>query len=294
MERVMGQAPSPPPLDEPSVAASDGPDVDARGSWWGVVLVVLVSVGVVGGVVAVWWRIAPRPPGALERYVPLASGVTLSYRVTEPSGRARYQSSNVERLQGNNAVTQLDAPTLARVLALVAGGGPGDDVATQLERARQADTAGVTLARVTDTGYGASEAFTRTVTLLLLRPRSILAVSIGEQALDPPLPLLDVDAPIGLPRMANGTIAGRVSYTATLTLEAHEAVETPLGRQEDCLRVRLRWRYLQTDRYTLTWYCAGVGIARQESGDSAATRGTRSELIGASVPGLVTSVEPPG
>jgi eukaryotic-like serine/threonine-protein kinase len=257
--------------------------------WW-VLLALLALLGIVGSIVVVWWRATPGAPTALERYYPLADGVTLSYRIVNQNGTISYQSENIERLQGSRASSQLDSATFVRALEFIAPEtAPGAEPAQRTAPA--ANTASLTLARVTDITYDAG-GITRTTSLMVPKPEAAYGLSINGLAFDPPLPLLDAQMAIGDQRIVTGTVEQRYPYTATLALEAAEPIDTPIGHLEDCRRARLNLQLPWYDGYSRTWYCAGVGIARQEAGNTSEPGVQRYELIGAHVPGLVAGIPP--
>lgn len=250
-----------------------------RGSWWGVLLVLATLLGAAGGIVAIWLPVAPKPPALLETYYPLSSGVALSYRITRPDGSVSYRSESVERLQGYNALAQLDAAALGQLQAL------GLDLASL--------DVDVTLARVWETESDAGGVITHTNSLLAVQPEGVLALSIGSLAFNPPLLLLSSDFTAGQAHELDGDIDGAARYQATLVVEAQEAIDTPIGRLDDCQRVRFQLQTVGFESDTRAWYCAGAGLARQEYESSAEPGVTRYELIGVSAPGRVASVELP-
>lgn len=281
-------------MQEASTAPTRGPGALARAAeWLAVAMVLLTFACVIGGTLAAWWRVAPRPPTELERYFPHASGTTLSYSVSGEQAPRRYQSSSAELLEGNEAGAQLTARLLTRALSLSAGGAPTDDDDAMIARAQLAEVHALRVARIGDTLFEASGAFTPTVGLYLLLPRRVGLIAIDGQALDPPLPILDLDLAVGAATEATGSFDDALPYTATLTLEAREALDTPAGRLADCLRTRLELRIGEADALLVSWFCDGVGLARQESRPLGATAVDTYELIGANTPGLLARGELP-
>lgn len=258
----------------------------AGDSWLAVLMVLLTFVGVAGGTLLAWWPVAPHPPAPRERYYPLADGVTQSYRVRSPSGPELYQSSNTELLEGVEAGAQLPADLLTRALSLSAGGDPGDDDETMLARAQRADGDLLRVARVVDTTYAASGPFTQTVGLYLVLPERVGLIAVDDTAIDPPLPILDTAMEVGASQEATGTFAD-LPYTATLALEAQEAIDTPAGRLDDCLRTRLDLAVGRFDALLVSWFCDGVGLARQDARSLGEVETRRYELAAASAPGLL-------
>lgn len=255
-------------------------DSAGPGSWWGVWLVLLVLLGVVGGIIVAWLPVAAPPATALERYYPLANGLSLSYRVTHPDGRVSFQTENYERLQGNNATSQLDLTTLGQLAGL---GVNLEDI--QVE---------VTLARVTTTETDPGGTITRTTSLLALRPEGLRALSVGQSSFDPPLPILDGPLAVSGQRVITGLINATIPFTASLAMEAQEAIDTPVGRLDDCWRVRFGLLAGSYEASSLSWFCAGVGLARQEFTDTSRPGGaSRYELIALNAAGRVADVEPP-
>lgn len=259
----------------------------AIASWLAALLVAATFLCVTGGIVAAWWPVAPQPPSRLQRFWPLADGTTLSYTVAAADGATRYQSSNVELLEGNEAGSQLPAQLLSRGLALTAGGAPTDDAAAMIERAQAARWSDLRVARVSDTEYAAGAVFTRTVGLYLVLPESVGLIAVDDLTLDPPLPILDLSLGIGERRETAGSLGDTRAYSASLTLEAKEPVETPAGVFENCLRVRVEVAIDAQDSTQLNWYCPAIGLARQESRSFGATASDRYELAGGLAPGLL-------
>lgn len=274
---AQGEPPPAPDAAQPGAAG----DAARPGAWWGVWLVLLVLLGVAGGIIAIWLPVAAPPAGDLERYYPLANGLSLSYRLTHPDGRVTFQSENYERLQGNNAASQLDLTTLGQLAGL----------GVNLEDVQHVD---LTLARVTTTDYDPGGAITRTTNLLALRPEGLRILSLGQLSFDPPLPFLDIPLAVREPRLITGSINSATPFTATLAMEAQEALDTPVGRLDDCWRVRFGFLAGSYEASSLSWFCAGVGVARQENSDNSRPgEVSRLELIGLSAPGRVAGVEPP-
>lgn len=260
------------------------------GSWWGVLLILLALVGLAGGIVAAWWPAVPalHSPGEVERYYPLTSGTSLLYRVTSPDGAVRYRSSNVEQLPGSDVVPLLDVNSFVSLMTTL-----GLDVNDFDVDAAQATVAATRFARVVETEYAATGAFTTTTTLLLPGPASTRILWTGDITFDPPMPMLGDMSAVNAPQVFTGVVNRSVPYTATLVLEGYEALDTPVGHLEDCVRVRHRIVVPGYDGYDVTWYCAGIGAVQQEIGWTGDASYERSELVSVSAPGRVMAAAPP-
>lgn len=277
MQDAAASPPPPPPPARP------------RGERRAVVMVIVTFAGVIGATLLAWWRVAPHAPSDLERYFPHASGTSWSYAADGGSGPPLYQSSSAQLLVGNEAAAQLPADLLTRALALSAGGSPADDEQAMLADARRAEIHRLRVARITDTSFTASGAITPSVGLYLVLPERAGLLAIDGRPLDPPLPILDLALAPGESSETRGTLDGALPYTATLTLEAREPLATPVGQLADCLRTRLALQIGAADALLVSWYCDGVGLARQEGRQLGAAEARTYELVGGSTPRLLAS-----
>ncbi|NOK62911.1 MAG: hypothetical protein GFH27_549293n308 [Chloroflexi bacterium AL-W] len=257
-------------------------------SWGGVLLVLLISGFICAGIIVIWQPVGLQQTSGIQRYFPLVSGVTTSFRITDADETTTFLSTNVEILRGYNAGSQIDAQTLSRVLDLLS-----DNTNAQNDESADADPADIVLARISEKRYDATGTITPTNSLYFVSPDELTILSIDNQAFIPPLPLLDSRMQTDTSRTVTGTFDGSSPYTATLTLEAREVVDTPLGAIDDCVRVHLDLQIAQNTGFTRSWYCADIGIARQESQPLGETNRQEHALIGASTPGLVDHTNPP-
>lgn len=251
---------------------------DSRG-WRGVLLAAAVMCAVVLGIFGVWRQGLAGNVGDLERYYPLANGVTLTYRITHPDGAISYQSTNVERLPGADAIGLLDAASFGALMTIL-----GQDVNNfDVDAANNALTQ-ERFARVTDTEYRDSGAFTRTATLYLARPRVIGALRYENLSFDPPLPLLAEPLTLSQPQTVTGMINDVLPYTSALVVASRETIFSELGPFDDCLRVLSSIAIPDFEARSLSWFCAGMGLVRQENTDTATSGVKRFDIIGASTP----------
>ena len=260
-----------------------GPRTKLR-SWSGVLLVLLVSGFICAGIMLIWQPVGLQQPSEIERYFPPVTGATTSFRVTDSDETTTFVSTNMEILRGYNAGSQIDAQTLSRVLSLVA------DTASA---SSEADPADIVLARVSEKRYDSTGTITPTNSLYFVGANELTMLSLNNQAFVPPLPLLNSHMEPNTPQTFTGTFDGSSPYTATLTLEARESIDTPLDTLNDCIRIYLDLQIAQHTGFVRSWYCAGIGVARQESQPVGETTTQVYDLIGANTPGLIAHTTPP-
>lgn len=256
-------------------------DSNSPGSWRGVLLVLIVLVGMIAAIGGVWWQIAPHPPSDLERYLPNANGGSSRYRVTDANGAIHFRSSNVAQLSGTDVITGLDGNAFGSLLKTL-----GIDVQNfDVTRAQAAINAN-RFVQLTEIETDPAGVYTRTMSLLLPRATSWTILKSGTASFDPPLPIFDLVNPR---RQVIGKVNGSVPYTATLALENREAIDTSIGRMDDCLRVRRRIEIPGYGDETLTWYCSGVGVTREEYRVDGDPGIQRAELVSLTTPNFVKS-----
>ena len=258
-----------------------------RDPWWAVLLVLLSLVGALGAIVVAWLPVAPQSPNYLEKYYPYSSGISLRYRVIAPDQTTRYQSRNIEALRGGDILPSLDTNAFGALVTAL-----GLNIEQFDVNAAQEAVGNVKFARIVDIDYRDREAFTTTVSLLMPHNGRLALLRAGNLSFDPPLPDL-IDFGKTQEETFKGRVNGKQPYTVTLALETRESIDTPVGRMEDCLRVRQTILLATFRQDARAWYCAGVGVARQEvtRGESAGM--TRYELIAISAPRRLASVAPP-
>lgn len=235
----------------------------ADNSWWGAILTLLVTLGITIAIFGLWYqdRNADRQP--IESFLPSSSGVTLNYRVTGPGATDSYHMSNLGRLQGLNALNEIPVDAQSEVVAPLLGLEPDALKAENYGKFLRNQSQQLVAVRSLETSLGANSAITTTKQIILLQPYALNLFSINSSFFSPSVPLLDLNMNPGASKVVTGTV-GLSSYESRLTYEAREAIDTPIGKQQDCHRVRLFLVIDETQNDLRSWYCAGVGLARQE------------------------------
>jgi outer membrane protein assembly factor BamB len=235
----------------------------------------VVILTLISALLVAWWPVAPRRPPPVQWYTGQSHGAAATFRVTERDSSITYQSASVSIARG---------PAAALLL--------GDILSPVMFRFEQEPDLAVADNRATN--IDATGTFSETTSILLLEPDmvSIAGEIAGERyRLDPPLPLLIEPLAPGTTQTVTGTYTMNLSpYTSTLTIIAHEPVEVPAGRLEDCWKVQRHLQLPWLDRQSTIWFCGGVGIARSEHIDADKPGKQVFELIAASTPGLVAAV----
>ncbi|MEM8534948.1 MAG: PQQ-binding-like beta-propeller repeat protein, partial [Chloroflexota bacterium] len=253
-------------------------------SWSGVILVLLVSGFICSGIIFIWQPVGLPQPSETERYFPLVNGTTTSFRVAHSDENTTFMSTNIEILRGYNAGSQIDAQTLSQVLSLVSD---------NTSQSGEVDPSDIVLARVSEKRYDATGTITPTSSLYFVGANELAVLAVNNQTFDPPLPILKSQMEPDTPRTVTGTLDGSSLYTATLTLEVRESVDTPLGIHSDCLRIYLDLQIAENTGFVRSWYCADIGIVQQESQPVGEANTQAYTLIGASTPGLTAHTNPP-
>lgn len=255
-----------------------------RGSWLGVVLVAAVLLGIAGFIVGLWYEATVQPSLPIEHYIPLPNGASTIFTVTKPDGSTTYRSRNVLREPAN--VLAPDLPlnafiSLMDALHLDPQTMETGDILAALSK--------VSLAQVTNLEYDASGAPQRTTSVLLVRDDSLSLIAQNDVTFSPPLPLWTT---ADTPRTMTGTVNSTLPYTTTVQGEAHEPVDTAVGRVQDCVRVGQTLEVGDYNASSRTWYCAGVGEVRDETTESTASGAQQTVLNAASVDTLVKGESP--
>lgn len=247
----------------PSESTTAPPPAPARrATWLGAALVAFVLLCITATLTLTWRSGARLDRLPVERYAPVRGGYS-QRAVLSQGGRTLTQSSNAALrsaadVAGENAV-------LLNALQVTLNLDFDNDalntlVATPLLRERIVIEDGAFV--------------TETVAYAVMQSNSIAVVRQASGGLDlafePALPTLDIAAPLGQPQITTGNVASlangnAIPYTSTLTLTARDAIETPAGRFDDCLKVNVHVVFGSADLGSSdTWYCAGVGAVRRE------------------------------
>lgn len=253
-------------------------------SWWSALTSALLLILFGAAVLAIFFGAAAPLSSRAEKYLPLANGVTQSYRILTREGRVLYASRNTVRLP-TNALRGLALDAFA--VLIKATGLPTLDRTATLNALHRLD-----VVRMTFTLYDVTGTFTPTVGLLLVEPERIRQLTVNQLVFDPPLTLFDLRDTPGTQHTLSGTFANGVPYQITTTFDGWEGTDTPLGRLDDCIRIREQFQFGAQSRVARLWLCAGVGVAREEDGEPGAAPDERMELIGASTPALVKALAP--
>lgn len=254
-------------------------------SWLSAFAAAILLIVFAASSLAVLLRVALPQVSAAERYLPLSNGVAQIYRVVDGRGGTSYVSRNAARLP-TNAFRLVDLQVFAQLIE-AAGIQSLDDHAAALDALNK-----LTVARLTQTTFDASGVFTPTVLLLLVEPQRLRQISIGQLVLSPPLTLYDVQDEIGMRHTVTGTLTTGATFEIGMTLEAREGTDTPLGHFDDCLRVLEDYDFGAGRSEARLWFCAGVGLAREEDSSPGQPDYLKVELIGANTPALVKSISP--
>ena len=263
--------------------------MDRRFERWGALLLVLttLSIGMLAILIA-WLPVAPRSATGFARYLPLGNGSTQIYRITAADGTISHQSQYVEALAGT-ALGSLDVATIGQLAEL------DPALAERINQGKPAlggGAAGLHVARQTLVETGPTGMLTTTGTLVARHADRVVLLTVQQQLpaglvlrFDPPLPLLDDTLQPGETHSTRGIFNTSLSYEATLTFVAAEAVETAAGRFDDCRHTRheLVIGSRETPRIRTTsdtWHCAGIGLVREEIYEEDAPTPRRLELIG--------------
>lgn len=255
-------------------------------SWFSAFAAAILLILFAASSLAIWLRVALPQVSAAEKYLPLFNGVSQSYRVINNAGQTTYVSRNAARLP-TNAFRLMDLQVFAQLID-AAGIQSLDDQAAALDALNKLD-----VARLTQTTFDASGVFTQTVLLLLVEPQRLRQISIGQLVLSPPLTVYDVRDAIGTRHSVTGTLTTGASFEIGMTLEAREGTDTPLGHLDDCLRVLEDYDFGAGKSEARLWFCAGIGLAREEDASPGQPDYLKVELIGANTPALVKSLSAP-
>ncbi len=241
-------------------------------------LAILITIPLSLAVIWLTTQLEERTP--LDEFVPNAPGTTLVYHVTLPDGTEHYKTSNVGRSNGNDGLVILDVEASAEVMRRLTG---SSDLNSQdVEQALETESQKVKVARLVETTYSTTTTLGVVSSYFLLHDHQIELISIDQQNFLPFLPFYDASLTPGSSLNSSGTYGISSPYSATLTFEGEEPVETPLKRFESCQRFLLTIEI--TDilyRQLRSWFCAGIGLTVQESTDNHAVRPTRLLLIAA-------------
>lgn len=268
----MSQAPS---VSAPPPAQPDGPPALAGAPAGGGVGLLIFSFAVTVALIVSLWRLTlPQAPGGAARYFPLHKGLALGYRVSNADGTLSYQSTNVQPLPGASVIGLLSESSFRSLAAALKIDLVNFDV-----DAAQAAIGARRYARNVDIEVANGGLFTPTQSLMAAYAGGVDVLQVEQLGFEPPLPALPALDSAGAPLVRSGLISGTLPYTATVLIEAKEPAQTPAAAFADCLRVRSVFAVPGYASESLTWYCAGVGIVRQEVNDPLLGGTKRIELV---------------
>lgn len=253
---------------------------------------ILMAISLAIGLI--WATTLPATQTIRQRFVPADSGITLNYRVTAPDSTTRYQSSNVAQVRGNDALNLVDVNARAEIIARFTGI-PFSDMSEAQMRSFLTDEVGrVRVAQVVETTYSLTETISTVENLFLVQNRSIELLAVDGQAFTPAIPFYNDALALEASITTEGTFGFNSPYSATLTFEAIEAIETPLRTFEGCQRWFLLVEIPDISyRQLRSWFCEGIGVVAQEIGYDRTNSVTRLDLVAARSPALNQSVDVP-
>jgi outer membrane protein assembly factor BamB len=257
-----------------------------------VALMTLLLLAIPLVLVLIWLSTNPNNSRPLDQFVPTTPGTTLVYQVTLPDGTTHYQTSNVGRYEGNNGLVTLNLAAGAEIMRRLTGSTELSDA--EVERVLETRSQDITIARLIETSYTPTTTLRIADSFFLLHPNQVELISIDDQNFLPFVPFYDGTLDIGASRTSTGTYGIASPYSATLTFEAEEAVETPIQRFEQCQRFLLTVEI--TDvlySHLRSWFCEGVGLVLQEATYDHANSPTRLVLVAAHTAALHHNGEVP-
>lgn len=262
------------------VSAAEGPRAD--NSPLAVMAVFAALALVLAAVLFVWGQVVPRPPLAIEHYLPLTHGAAFTYRLTNADGSVTYRARNIYRARASAYVSTLDTPSFTALIKA-----SGVDVSAGAEQAL-ATLAHMDVADITDVEYDSSgKTLNRTHSLALLSGDTLMQFAINGAGIDPGIPLM-----VQEPASVTGAVGENLPYSATVQIEARLPVETNIGAFPDCIRLRQQLLLNAQPYDSLTTYCVGVGEVSDETLEPGASAPRRSEIVAASIGDLVRGSAP--
>ena len=235
----------------------------ADNSWWGAILTLIVTIAITATMFGLWYQVRNADHQPIDDFIPGSSGVTLNYRMAGMSDSSIYSMSNLARLQGLNALNEIPVDVQTQIVAPVLGLKPEDLTGENYGRFLRNASQNIVVLRQLQTILGADGNLSTNKSILLVQPNALQLLSINNNAFSPPVLMLDIGMAPEQTQTLTGTL-GVNSYESRLTYEAHESIDTPIGKQQDCHRVRLTLIVNETLTDQRSWYCAGIGLARQE------------------------------
>jgi outer membrane protein assembly factor BamB len=277
--------PEPPPLPTPQPTSSFYTHL-------GVILtgVILITIPLALGLI--WVALPANPNTPIDRFVPSASGTTLVYQMALPDGTAQYRSATIGRGFGSDAFGQLELTVREEIISRVMES--KEPTAEQQSAFLTNHTHEVRVARLIETTHTSTATLRADTSVFWLDSDHIELMTSNGQAFIPFVPFYDTALTVGESRSVEGTFGAFYPYSATLTFEAEEAVETPLEVFEQCQRFLLVVDIPDLSYTHLrSWFCEGVGVAVQEAIYERGGDPTRSLLIAAHTPAVSSSAALP-
>lgn len=264
----------------------------ADNAWWGATLTLVVTLGITAAIFGLWYqdRMSGRQP--IEQFLPVSSGLTLNYRVSKASAAPSYQMSNIARLQGQNALNEIPVQIQMHIVAPLLGVNADAIDSEQYAVFLRNQSQQVIALRELSTSVSAAGPMTTTKQLLLVQASTLSLLAVNNTWFTPAIPILDLNMLPGQTQTTSGSFGQGAGYTSTLTYERREALDTPLGKQQDCRRTHLLLQIGAVPTELRSWYCAGLGLARQELLNNTEQQ-ELYELVGANTPALRSFVEQP-
>lgn len=249
-----------------------------------VVLMALVLLTIPVALALIWLTSNPNDRRTLDQFVPTAPGTTLVYQVIAPDGSEQYQSSNIGRASGNDALANINnIEATSEIMQRLTGSTELSEA--QVERVLETAADTITAARLIETTYTATETIRTATSFFLIHDNQAELINIDNVNFLPFVPFYDGTLTQGESLHSSGIYGIGSPYSATLTFEAEEGVETPLKNFDNCQRFLLTVDITDTLYTQLrSWFCEGVGLALQETTYNHAESPTRSLLIAAHTP----------
>ncbi|HEU5086483.1 MAG TPA: PQQ-binding-like beta-propeller repeat protein, partial [Roseiflexaceae bacterium] len=279
--------------DEGSLPAPPLPSA-VDNAWWGMLLTLVVLLGIAGAILGLWWIDRQQRMRGIEHYLPIGSSAAQSYQNINSTHQQSYRSVNISRYDGLGALNLMPIAVQAQVVAAMRGI-PADDVTSEVYGDfLKSGSADLVVAQELMTEYSATGPVTVTNALYLVHDSDVALVMLNGNSLDPAAVVLDTALQPGAERVTTGMLGDKVPYTMTVHLEGREALQAPLGSFDDCLRVRQTIEAGGVSDHSRSWYCAGLGLARQETLTPDGQVRETSELVSAAGTrgGITTNIAP--
>lgn len=248
-------------MSQSAPAISSSPAAHRDDSWLSVGLLLALLLVVIALVLFIWLPLTPQAPRSIDKYAPFPNGGSFTYRVKHPDGSITYLSRNIARVRANVVAPTLSLNVFTALMNNTKIDVTKTDAATALLQLSTVQVAQIN--DVVDDARGNPVGHSSAT--LLFQNDQIGTLGFNDAGFEPALPLLTTSS---TPQTTSGKFTNGGTYSTTLSALGIETVQAPLGELKDCLHVQQILELSDNTSTSQSWYCAGIGEARNEVQDA--------------------------